>query len=144
MSLTYLEAVNEMSDIVKAAWDTTAWPTNLHYESVAKSRDFAEPTGDVWAGLKIRHIAGRQKALCGATGTNIFERTGNVVVMIKIRQGVGLQNFYNAGKVLADAFEGKSSPGGVWFRNVRINEIGRDGEYHQNNFIVDFEYDEVK
>lgn len=139
MSLTYAQAVDEISAIFKTAWDTTGH--DAFYESVKKSRG---SNSDPWAVVTLRHAAGFQATLAGDTGTRTYRRQGDLTIQIFIVAGKGLQEFYNLAKVVSDAYEGSASPGGVWFRNIRINEVGRDGEFHQNNVKIDFEYDEIK
>lgn len=139
MTLTYQQAKDEMFAIFKTAWDTTGYP--VHYQDVKTERaDTEEP----WSAIFIQHTAGAQTTLSGAVGTRTFSRVGILTVQIFTPVGNGLQDSYDLAKVVSDAFEGTSSPGGVWFRNVRLNEVGRDGEFFQLNVIVEFNYDEIK
>jgi hypothetical protein len=41
-----------------------------------------------------------------------------------------------------DVFQGKSTPGGVWFRDVRLLETDAEGHWSQVNVVADFTYDE--
>lgn len=139
MSLTYGEAVDEITTIFKTAWDTTGH--KAFYESVKLSRN---SNSDPWAVVTLRHAAGFQATLANNEGARTYRRQGDLTIQIFIKIGKGLQEFYNLAKVVSDAYEGSTSPGGVWFRNIRINEVGRDGEFHHNNVKLDFEYDEIK
>jgi hypothetical protein len=138
-SLTYKVARREILARFKAAWDTTTF--QAFYDDVKKQRSKDE---DPWAVITYRHAGGRQTTLSGAVGTRTFTRTGTLTVQIFTPSGKGLQEAYELAKVVSDAFEGTSTPGGAWFRNVRLNEVGRDGEFFQLNVIVEFLYDEVK
>lgn len=139
-NLTYLQAQDEMLAMVKAAWDTTAYADRMFYEGVP----FDRPTDQSpWAVTYIRHASGAQRTLGGSSGS-LFERLGVTIINIFIPTGKGLSESYPLAKVLSDAFEGKSSPGGIWFRNVRIVEIGSEGDFHQTNFLADFTYTETK
>jgi len=139
MSLTYQQARDEIFDLFKAAWDTTGYPA--HYEEVKKQRSQNE---EPWSVVTLNHASGFQATLSGADGSRTFARLGFLTVQIFTPNGKGLQDAYDLAKVVSDAFEGISTPGGVWFRNVRLNEVGRDGEFFQLNVIVEFRYDEVK
>lgn len=139
MSLTYKEAKNEILDIFKAAWDPTGYP--VHYEAVREDRSTDQ---NPWAVVTLQHAAGFQSTLNGANGTRTFTRLGFVTVQIFKPSGKGLQEAYDLAKVVSDAFEGTATPGGVWFRDVRLNEVGRDGEFFQMNVVAEFRYDEVK
>jgi hypothetical protein len=139
MSLTYQEARDEILDVFKAAWDETGYP--VHYEDVRKQRSKNE---DPWAVVTLQHASGFQSTLSGAEGARTFTRLGFITTQIFTPSGKGLQEAYDLGKVVSDAFEGAATPGGVWFRNVRLNEVGRDGEFFQLNVVAEFRYDEVK
>lgn len=139
MSLTHQQARDEILDVFKAAWDPTGY--DVHYEDVRKQRNKDE---EPWAIVTLKHASGFQATLSGAVGSRTFARLGFLTVQIFTPNGKGLQEAYDLAKVVSDVFEGTSTPGGVWFRNVRLNEVGRDGEFFQLNVIVEFRYDEVK
>jgi hypothetical protein len=90
------------------------------------------------------HVDGFQATLKSPTGQATYRRTGLLTVQIFVASGSGLQTTYDLVKVVADAFEGKSASGGLWFRDVRVREVGRDGAFRQTNVIIEFDYDEVK
>ena len=138
MSLTYKQANDEILSLLKAAWDPTGH--KMFWEGV---RDQRETDMSPWATVVVRHAAGQQDTL-GGKGHRQFLRLGAVVVTINTPSSSGLSEGYNLAKVVADAYEGVSSPNGVWFRNVRINELGREGTFFQTNVVVDFEYYETK
>ncbi len=136
LSLTFKQATDEMLVMVKDAWDPTGH--EMFWESVREQRE----TDDTpWASTMIRHATGRQITIGKPA---LYERIGTIIIMVYAQVGKGLSDPYVLAKILADAFEGKTSPSGVWFRNVRINEIGRDGQFTQVSLLVDFTYTEVK
>lgn len=138
MSLTYAQANDEVLTQLKTIWDLTGH--KLFYEDV---RDQKETDQSPWAKVAVRHAAGQQDSL-GGRGHRSFLRFGVLIVTIHTPSGSGLSDAYALAKVVADAYEGASSPNGVWFRNVRINELGRDGTFYMTNVLVDFEYSETK
>lgn len=139
MSLTHQQARDEIFDVLKAAWDTTGYL--IHWEEVRKQRSKQEAP---WAVATFQHTTGFQSTLSGVVGSRTFTRLGFLTVQVFTPNGKGLQDAYDLAKVVSDAFEGTATPGGVWFRNVRLNEVGRDGEFFQLNVVVEFRYDEVK
>lgn len=139
MSLTFQEAKDEIFSLFKSGWDATGY--SAHYQDVRSQRSSNE---EPWAAIFLQHTAGFQSTLNGSQGERTFLRQGFVTVQIFTPVGNGLQDSYQLAKVVADVFEGASTPGGVWFRNVRLNEVGRDGEFYQTNIIAEFRYDEVK
>lgn len=136
-SYTYEEAYDAMLALMKTAWDPTGH--QLFYENVEQKRDDDESP---YARIDVTHAGGFQATL-GGTGARSFRRTGVVTVRIYSQAGKGLQGSLQLAKVAADAYEGQST-GGIWFRNIRVNEIGRDGSFYQTNVVVEFEYDEIK
>lgn len=139
MSLTYQQARDEIFALFKTAWDTTGY--SVHYQDVRRQRD---TDNEPWAVVTLQHSSGFQATLSGVSGSRTFARLGFITVQIFTPSGKGLQESYDLCKVVSDAFEGATTPGGVWFRNVRLNEVGRDGEFYQLNVIAEFRYDEIK
>jgi len=138
MSLTYDEAKDDMLTLLKNVWDPTTF--KMFYEAKRDDRDTSQ---NAWAMVLIRHASGGQKTL-GGVGSRTFERVGAIIVTINTPSTSGLSQGYQLAKLVADAYEGISSPNGVWFREVRINESGREGTFNQFNVIIDFSYDEIK
>ena len=138
MSLTPAEAVDDILALFKEAWDTTGYKS--HYED---KRDTRDTSMDPWASVVIRHATGQQRTL-GGKGQRLFLRLGVIVVTINTPSNSGLSGGLVLAKLVSDAYEGVSSPNGVWFRNVRINELGREGTFFQTNVISDLEYHEKK
>jgi hypothetical protein len=138
MSLTYASAVDDILDLLKAAWDPTGY--ELYFENTRGANETAQ---NPWAETILRHAAGQQDTL-GGVGQRQFLRTGVLITTIHVPYATGLQSAYALAKMIADAYEGVSSPNGVWFRNVRVNEQDRDGSFYRVNVLVDFEYHETK
>ena len=137
-NLTFTQAADDILKLLKAVWDPTGY--TLFYEDTRDQRDEDQSP---WAVVVVRHAAGQQDSL-GGVGNRSFLRLGVVIVTIHTPSGSGLSTAYALAKVVADAYEGVSSQNGVWFRNVRINELGRDGSFFQTNVLIDFEYTEIK
>ena len=139
MTATFAQANDDILALFKTAWDTTG--LLALYENI----EGAKPTAQAaWARLTVRHGPSAQASLSGGTGVKRWERQGIITVQIFIPNGQGLSQGYSLGKIVADAFEGKATSLQVWFRNVRLNEIGPSGEWYQFNAIIEFTYDEIK
>lgn len=136
--MTFEQAVDEVLDLFKSAWDSTGH--EAFYEDIRDQRD---QSTDPWSLVIVRHASGFQNNL-GGNGNRKFLRLGVLIVTIHTLSSSGLSSGYQLAKLVADAYEGVSSPNGVWFRNVRINELGRDGSFYRINVLVDFEYHETK
>lgn len=98
-----------------------------------------------WARVTVSHNISPQRTF-GEEGNRRFDRLGIVTVQVftpmSIEQSVTLAE--ELGVIARDAFEGRSTPGGVWFRNARLQEVGRDGPWWQLNVTAEFSYDELK
>lgn len=144
-NLTYAEARDEIHALFKVAWDAgveTAGQAVLYTDSktvVPKTVD-GDSNPDLWARITVQHSSGSN----GAIGNILFDRFGVVTVQVFTPLGTGLSIGDNVYKIVGDAYEGKTTPGGVWFRNVSVNEIGPEGEWYQTNITADFEYNERK
>ena len=142
MSLTITEARDDILKMAYDAWVAAGYTANnLIYDD----KDGSIPTnGERWARITVRHETGSQASLSGGLGTQKYLRTGTVFVQIFEPSGEGLSSIDNSAKIIMDAFEGKSSPNGVWFRNVTFQEIGPDGNFFNGNVTIGFEYNELK
>ena len=141
-SLTITAAKDDMLKMVRDAWlaDSRA-DENLVYDDLDGS---VPETMLSWARVDIKHADGGQDSLSGGLGKQRYTRSGVLTVQLFDPSGEGLSSSDNSAKIIMDAFDGKSSANGVWFKNVRLNEIGADGDFFNSNIIVDFEYYEVK
>jgi hypothetical protein len=138
MSLNYGQAIDDINTMMMVAWTTTGY--TVHWDDVRDQRDISNSP---WAVFIVRHATGNQDNL-GGTGNRNFVRTGTAIASIFTPTGNGLSESYTLAKVVSDAYEGKSSDNGVWFKNVRIQEIGRESQFYHLNVLIDFEYSETK
>lgn len=98
-----------------------------------------------WARVSVQHNINPQRAF-GEPGNRRFERLGIIMVQVfspmSLEQSVTLAE--GLGIIARDAFEGKDTPGGVWFRNTRMQEVGPSDPWWQLNVSAEFTYDELK
>lgn len=149
MSLTIEQARDEIHTLFKTAWDAGIETTGkvVHYWDAKKAvptTNDADSNPDSWARITLQHAVGSQASLANRSGQKRFRRSGLVTVQVFTPLGTGLNIGDKIYKIVVDAFEGKVTPGNVWFRNVRLNEVGPSGSWFQANIIADFEYDEIK
>ena len=140
-------AYDEMLGAFKDAWDAGAGTYNggtvpeVRYDGVGDSGppDSEEP----WARVTIRHVTGTQASLLGDSAQKRFRRSGIITIQVfwPLSQA-GLANARSLASVARSAYEGQETASHVWFRNVRVQEVGPDGSWYQINVLADFEYDE--
>jgi hypothetical protein len=113
----------------------------VYYEGIGRP-DRPDPVRP-WAQTSLRHAAGSQATLSDDTGRRRFQKVGIVAISIFAPLAKGLELGELLAEIAKAAFEGRSTPGGVWFRNVRILEVGIDGPWFQWNVLAEFRYDEL-
>lgn len=146
MTATFKEASDAMQSKFKTAWDASATnPDYVDYENVPVANGITLPpdANISWARVTIRNVTGNQESFSRYTGQRRFRRAGVMTVQIFIPLGTGLSELYSLGKIVTDAFQSGSTTNQVWFRNVRLNEVGSDGEFYQGNVLIDFVYSEI-
>ena len=152
-SLTFDQATDEIFKVFRDAWEEHApYPKLVDYQNIVPPDEAVlppepGPTPDPelsWARVTIQHLGGGQDALAGALGKSRFQRLGIVTVQVFTLVGTGLSHAHTLSKIVTDGYDVGSTPGGVWFRNVRMNEVGPDGDWYQVNVLADFNYTEIK
>ena len=136
---TQAEARNDTMGLISSVG--TAQSVKVLYDDVLED----VPNGDTaWARAILRHTTGGQSSLMDNGGKHRYTRSGLLIVQIFTPMGDGLKKADTLSTAFRDAVEGVTTVNGVWFNNVRINEVGRDGEWYQTNVLADFRYDEVR
>jgi hypothetical protein len=135
--MTFNEARSLILGVFKDAWDITGYPAV--YSDVAAILPDANET---WARAVLRHAEGGQASLGGEFGSKRWRRSGTLFVQIFSPIGDALVTGYNNAQIIVNAFQ-KSNHPEIWFRDVRINEVGSDGAFQQINVLVTFFYDDI-
>jgi len=97
-----------------------------------------------WLRMTIKHSTGGQSSLSGAQATKRWTRTGYIAVQIFTPAGDGMSRADDIISIVLGAFEGKTTSGGVWFREFHPQEVGTSGPWQQTNVIGQFTFDEIK
>lgn len=133
--MTFDEARDAMLATFKAAWD----PRVALYPDVPGD----PPSSAVlWARVTLLHAVGRQASLTGGLGTVKYERQGILWIQVFAPVGDGKKAGYDAAQVLVNAYQ--AAQGSVWYRNIRMNEMGTDGAFERLDVMTDFEYTDVR
>ena len=137
-------------DDVKAAFadfTRTAWAAALTAASLPASTpltydnlNFDPPQGP-WARLTVKHIRA-DRATLGSVACR-FRREGQTFVQVFIPIGGGTQTADILAESLVEAFENAAAIDNIWFRNVRMREVGPDGTFYQVNVELDFTFDRI-
>lgn len=151
MSLTAAQARDEMSARFYDDWRSkvplaySGGVPQVVWDGTADADDKGPRADRPWARVTIAHNVAPQRTF-GEPGSRRFERLGLITVQVfvplALEDSVALAEAL--GTIARDAFEGKSTPGGVWFRNARLQEVGPDSPWWQLNIVTDFVYEELK
>lgn len=145
MPLSQTDARDEMLARVKVVTDAIpALAPNVIYDDSDKQPPDGEDPPPTWARVVVRHGPSSQTALSDDSGRRRYTRTGTITVQLFTPFNDGLKSADDIASQLQGAFLGVSTPHGVWFRDVRTNEVGQDGPWFQTNVLADFQYDEVR
>ena len=92
---------------------------------------------------ELFHESSRKASLRGPSGSR-REHSGTLAAFLHIQGGKGYANALPLISVAQDAFDGKASPSGVWFRNPEITNIGRQGTWYVMSMTATFIYDLIR
>ena len=146
--MTNTEARDSIFAQFRSYWDQAAYGVlGLIPTVLWQGQENSSPPSnqEPYARATVLHTAGRQATLAGPGGAR-WERRGVCLIQCfgPVQGGKGLTLAERMATVAKDAFEGKSTPEGVWFRNCRQIDIGSADGWFQINVAADFQYDEVK
>ena len=141
--MTRTQAILDMSLITRTAWNTSTFTDRIKFDNVTSPSSFKD-SKTPWCRQTLLHTASEQITLAGATGSRTFRRLGLLNIQIFTLAGTGLNPVPDLVTIMRNAFEGVTSPNGVRFRAVTVNEIGVDGKWFRVDIVSNFEYDELK
>lgn len=146
MSLTLTQARDEIFTMLKTAIDASSYSSiSVRYQDVpvdlTSSAQGTNDNPDPFLQVELLHLGGRQSSLGPVA---LYTRNGLLRVMVFSPRGLGMSTLDEICQIVLDAYEGHSSPGGVWFRNAHVNEQGADGIWTRMDVLVDFTYNERK
>ncbi len=149
MPTIYDVAIDQMYALFKVTWDADTPAVNgsvipqVFYDGVTGGEP---PHNAAWARIQIRHIDAPQATLGDTTTKRRFENTGVLLIEISAANETTSDKTLaqNLAKIAKSAFQGKTSANGaVWFRDVRVQEIGTVGPWYRLSVVAEFRYDEL-
>ncbi|MHA1812690.1 MAG: hypothetical protein ACTSYX_04560 [Candidatus Thorarchaeota archaeon] len=145
---THEQAFDEMNTMLFDAWeaDSATAEIPIVWGNVAPDKQGgADPFDNPQPYLRVEtiHADSRTASLKGPSGAR-REYNGSLVALLHIQADKGAIHALPLISVASDAFTGTKSPGGVWFRNPRINSIGPQGTWYVTALTVTFIYDLIR
>ena len=144
---TIAQAKDDIAAQFYDAWQLSAPSKDIIVFFDKKDIDVDDKDAETsWARVSIKHFdeGFSRQSLVDSTGIKNYQRDGFIVVGIftPIGDGVDLDSALTS--IVVNAFEGARTPNGVWFRNVRFNEVGISRAWFQTNVKANFNYCENK
>ena len=133
----------------KAYWDANAGAAvggtapGVLWDGIEKGS--APDESGAHARLTLLPAGEYQATLADETGARRWTSFGSVIVECYAPRGK--QGFARAealATVARDAFRGRKSPGGAWFKNASVRRMGPDKGWFRFDAVTQFEFDDVK
>ena len=140
-------AKDDIAKIFYDAWiaDSISQDIKVYFDK--KDDDVSLKNGSSsWARFTIKHFDGgfSRQSLTDSGRKKSYQRDGVVIIGIFTPIGEGVTLDSSLASIAMGAFEGKTTPNGVWFRSARFNEVGVSNAWFQTNVKVNFNYSEIK
>lgn len=142
MTTTTANAEKEMFDRIQGVLAVEAPGIDSRWPGVEKP-DPPNQNAE-WCAISIQHSDGFQGSLSGADGARRWRREGQLHVQVFAPGVTGRNRARAIACTLRDAFQGKGTASGVWFRRVNAKDIGKDKNWYNWTMSLRFTYDEVK
>lgn len=118
---------------------------NGQFEIALDNQPFTPPeTGEgvKWARVSVKFNGGTQSSL-GRSGNRKFEKYGLLFIQVFTPIGHATNDNDDLAEDSLNLFEGERL-GDLWFSNGRIVTIGEDGEWYQQNVVLELTFDAIK
>lgn len=137
-------AYNDTMDRVLAKWTPTTHPIIFPNVPLTTAAQACIDTGtEAWARVSYKPNLRNQTSLA-SSGNAKYTAEGIVVVEVYTPTGDGGLLDRTLTALVETAFEGVSTPNGVWYRNTHTEPVGPDGVWWHSNVYAMWSYDEVR
>ncbi len=131
--INFAGAEDEIQTLFFEAWQSQPNPLPVFYENIEEPKELP----NAFARFRVLPAVGFNAAI----GNEVFGNGGLVSVQILTPFGQSLGGVFPIIQVAVDAFRGKATPSGIFFRDVRFSKVGRmDSYWHQTNVTGDYDY----
>jgi hypothetical protein len=149
--ITQSAARGEIFTQFKTGWDSNSAAVAGYIPEVEWQGVQLRETPDIgkyWVRVSIQTVGENQSSLSVAEGINGQRRYtafGFVIIQVFAPRSTkdSFQNGIKLAEIAKKIFRGKTTPGKIWFRNVRVNELSPENSFYRLNVVAEFEYDEL-
>jgi hypothetical protein len=151
MTATYSEAIDAMFTLFNTAWKdgATAIVGNvpqIRWQGVESAG--TPPMSNFWARVLVQNVTEKQTSFESGIASDEKKRyTAHGLLFVQIYCPMSHSRSMEKGRQLAElarnAFRGKQTVNGVWFRNANIIELTPQDDSYRINVVIEYEYDEI-
>lgn len=98
--------------------------------------------GVKWTRINVQLVTGTQSSL-GVSGNRKFVKEGLLFIQVFTPNGHATNTNDDLAEDSLVLYEGERI-GDLWFKNGRITTIGEDGEWYQQNVVLELEFEAIK
>ena len=149
--INYAQAMDEIRRRFYEDWTAKAslivgYTPEVTFANVGKKET---PQSNVyWARFSTQTVTDEQATLSNCEGTpNQFKYTAEGLIFVQLFLPKDDLQANEKGEKLAviarNAFRKKSTAGGVWFKNARIQEQPQEELFYRFNVVAEYSYDEL-
>lgn len=151
MSATYPQAIDAIFALFNAAWSAGApaivgTVPQIRWQGTEGTSK--PPVDGFWCMVSAQTVFEEQSTLktgLAPSENRRYTATGLLVVQLfcPMSDAEAMDKGRRLAVVARNAFRGKETNNGVWFRNARINEIPPEENAYRFNIVVEYEYDDI-
>lgn len=140
------QAYQDTMDRFIAKWSTTIPVHPVIYPDVpldTAAQACIDTGTEAWARVTYKPNLRSQTSIAGPTKAK-YTAEGIVIIEVYTPTGDGGQLNRSLTTLVETAYEGVSTPNGVWYRNVHTEGPVPDGPWSKSNVYAEWSYDEVR
>lgn len=112
------------------------------------NQDFTPPDPDKdssvkWVRLSVQGVSGTQ-ACFGRAGNRRFDKTGLLTIQVFTPSGTATAENDQLCQDSLNVFEGIDLHNDMWFKNGRIDTVGTQNSWFQQNVTLEFTFQQIK
>lgn len=141
----YNDAIDEIISVFMTGWLANSFPI-VGYVPEIRTRYKEELLPDAtryWGRITLQTVDERQSAFENSSPNTKHTTTGLVFIQLFCPRTLdnGLTNLSKLATVAKNTFRNNQTPGGIWFKNARINELPDEQNWCRLNVIAEYQYD---
>lgn len=148
MTPTYTTARDELFTLFNAAWQSAnavvGYVPEIRWQGAEESTepDFSK----FWCRVSRQTVAEPQTTFAIGGSPKRYTSYGLVFVQVFApkNESLAYEKMQQLAQVAKNAFRGKTTESGLWFRNVRVNDnLPMEEMMYRLNVIAEYQYDEI-